>query len=190
MRYIKTTKTAPIIMVDDEDYYWLRKYFWRVRKQGNTSYAYRKAYGKYFNWNMSWDIMSRPSKGYVIDHIDGNGLNNQRYNLRLITARQNSQNKHSKRTSNYPGVYLSKHGKWIARIIVLKESFYLGSFNTELKAFEKYKSVAGDVIVPSELQPSPSLEPDEVLDEKDIERIVELMRKDGKSEEELEEALK
>ena len=65
------------------------------------------------------------------DHADRNELNNRKYNLRPATATENSQNKtlRSDNTSNFIGVsYISKTGKWRARIYINKKETFLGSF--------------------------------------------------------------
>lgn len=60
-----------------------------------------------------------PPKGFGVDHRDGDGLNNQRYNLRQATQQQNCQNQRLKITnrSGYKGVYFNrKCAKWVAQI--------------------------------------------------------------------------
>jgi hypothetical protein len=78
----------------------------------------------------------------VVDHIDGDGLNNQESNLRVVTYRQNSQNRHDKPTSKYAGVSWHKlTSKWIAHISISGKVYHLGSFTTEEEAYAKYKHV-------------------------------------------------
>ena len=70
-----------------------------------------------------------------IDHIDGNGLNNNPNNLRLATQGENmmNQGKRSDNTSGYPGTYWNKNGKkWKSRIMVKGREIHLGYF-TELE---------------------------------------------------------
>ena len=65
-------------------------------------------------------VLGRPLEpGEEVDHIDGNGLNNRRSNLRLSTHRQNMQNRGvaSNNASGLKGVYFDKaHRKWRAEI--------------------------------------------------------------------------
>jgi len=77
----------------------------------------------------------------MVDHIDGNGLNNQKNNLRLVTPRQNNQNKvHYAGASKYPGVRRAKSRKrWRAEVRIGGRLKHLGCFNTEGKAFTAYK---------------------------------------------------
>lgn len=73
-----------------------------------------------------------------VDHINGNGLDNRRENLRLSNKSQNGGNsrKGKRNTSGYKGVGFFK-GKWRARIYYKKE-YHLGLFNTPEEAHEAY----------------------------------------------------
>jgi hypothetical protein len=83
-----------------------------------------------------------------IDHIDGNGLNNQRSNLRIVTKRQNSQNKHVPKTSKYPGVSWNKRNKkWIAYIQVDGINRYLGSYIEEGLAYCAYLGAVPQIVL-------------------------------------------
>ena len=86
-------------------------------------------------------IMGKPPKGLMRDHIDGNTLNNQRYNLRFVTSRQNNQNrKNINKSSKYPGISWHKRDKiWQSRILINCKRKHLGYFNTEAEAFNAYK---------------------------------------------------
>jgi hypothetical protein len=171
-------------MVDDADYDRLKKFFWKAVPAGKTFYAMRKPTGsKWYNWNMYWDIMGKPEKGFVVDHKNGYGLDYQRNNLSIITTRQNAQNKHSKKTSKYCGVSLDKSNKWRAQITVLNEVVYLGTYETEEEAYEVYKSKAE---LFSEVLDNTPL-PIKTEEETDIERQKVLMRKDKWTEEQIKE---
>lgn len=88
----------------------------------------------------------RNPRKYQIDHIDGNGLNNTRDNLRIVSCRQNNQNRHISKSSKYPGVSFNKfRGKWHAYIRVGKKRKHLGYFNTEEEAFNVYKHAVKDL---------------------------------------------
>ena len=109
-------------LVDDEDYEELSQYTWTPMKNGRTWYAYRWTSRKNpprQNILMHRQVMRAP-KGTRIDHRDGNGLNNQRQNLRFTTQQENLRNQRHKKadaTSKYKGVYYSKHAKkWVMQI--------------------------------------------------------------------------
>lgn len=108
-----------VALVDDADYEWLSQWKWAAWHRGRNWYAIRYE-GKKLHHNrmlfMHSEIM-KPSEGMEIDHRDGDGLNNQRHNLRECTHAQNSRNRKRQinNTSGYIGVDRSR-GSWRARI--------------------------------------------------------------------------
>jgi hypothetical protein len=77
----------------------------------------------------------------IVDHKDGNGLNNQKNNLRLCSYSQNSQNskRPSHNTSGYKGACWSKgSNKWQAYIKLNGKCIHLGYFTCLLKAARAY----------------------------------------------------
>ncbi len=85
--------------------------------------------------------------GQAVDHVDGDGLNNTRENLRIATKAQNAWNT-SPRSHNkcgYKGVYKVKHNTprpFIASIRVNKKFYPIGRFSTAEDAGEAYKQYA------------------------------------------------
>jgi hypothetical protein len=89
-------------------------------------------------------ILNAPA-GMIVDHRDGDGLNNQRENLRLCTHSQNMQNRRLQRNnrSGYKGVYWIKaQGVWAARITVNRVPINLGRFDTAEQAARAYDEAA------------------------------------------------
>ncbi len=89
-------------MVDDEDYDHLNSFRWHAHKGKSSLTLYAiSSIGK----GMHNELIKVPD-GFVIDHIDRNGLNNQKNNLRIVTASQNQMNKTVKcgNHSKYRGV--------------------------------------------------------------------------------------
>jgi hypothetical protein len=80
-----------------------------------------------------------------IDHRDGNGLNNQRCNLRPATKKQNGGNQKLSitNTSAYKGVYWHKRDKgWRAQAKVHGKTIYLGAFVDKIEAARAYDEAA------------------------------------------------
>jgi hypothetical protein len=81
----------------------------------------------------------------LVDHINGNGLDNRRANLRLATSAQNNYNRRitSRRTSKYKGVdYHASKRAYRARITVDKKKIFLGHFPDESSAARAYDVAA------------------------------------------------
>ena len=78
-------------------------------------------------------------KGLVIDHIDGNKLNNMTTNLQLITNKKNTSKDRKNKTSKYTGVSWHKQSnKWLAQFKENGSVKYLGTFETEEEARDAY----------------------------------------------------
>lgn len=129
-------------MVDDGDYEWLNQFTWSVQFDTNTHYAVRatsRRLGKQKKIKMHREILGISDSKIKIDHIDHNGLNNQRCNIRYSTCSQNSMNKRKNKnaSSKYMGVYLIRRKKCIrygAFIQHNRISHSVGIFETEIEA--------------------------------------------------------
>lgn len=96
---IKSTNGL-IFIVDDEDFDWINQYKWYAWKHGYTYYIKRAEWvkggrGKAISVLLHREIM-RPGKGLQVDHLDRNGLNNQKHNMVNCTQAENNQNKRKK----------------------------------------------------------------------------------------------
>ena len=144
---MKTIPVYPghIAIVDTDDHERLSKFKWTLHQKGNCKYARRNKHhpdGRQTTILMHREILSSP----MIDHIDGNGLNNQRTNLRPCTNSQNSANrKKSKRnTSGFKGV-CKRSKRWDAYIRVGGIQIHLGCFDTPEQAAHAYDRKAIEV---------------------------------------------
>jgi hypothetical protein len=93
---------------------------------------------------MHREVLKAP-KGALVDHINHNGLDNRRANLRFVTAGQNCWNARKKRgcSSKYKGVYFQKRSRrWLANIIYRGERIFLGCFDDEQSAARAYDEKA------------------------------------------------
>jgi hypothetical protein len=117
--------------VDAGDYRKLSKYKWYACGHGRTVYAVASVGGKMV---LMHRLIMRPRKGYVVDHIDGNGLNNRRCNLRACTPAQNRVNRRPRGgASGFVGVKRIGN-KWQAGIRYRGKFYYLGLFDDPVEA--------------------------------------------------------
>jgi len=124
-------------LVDDDVYGWAKNYAWHAVKNYKAFYVEHEIKG--FHISLHQCVMGRPINGLMIDHINGDGLDNRRENLRMITHRQNQQNRISHRKGRLMGTTFSKlTGKWLSRIQIKGKGIHLGSYPTERKAHKAY----------------------------------------------------
>lgn len=131
IRFIPLTK-GYVAIVDADDYERLAQYKWQVSKARNNLYAARKQGG--MTIKMHRQILNAPRHLYC-DHINHNGLDNRKCNLRLCTPAQNTYNKRPlpNSTSKYKGVsWDRKARKWQAEIRHHSRTIHIGYFEYEL----------------------------------------------------------
>lgn len=141
MKKIKLTQNK-YALVDNKDYVDLSKHKWQAEKSGKTFYAVRTIRTPKGRTclQMHRYIINAP-KGMLTDHIDGNGLNNQKKNLRLATASDNARNrgKQKNNTSGFKGVsYCKRDNVWRAQIRVFYKDIILGAFKEKELAYKAY----------------------------------------------------
>lgn len=137
-----------IALVDDADYDYLNQWKWSGEKHRNTFYAHRvvTAGEKNIKIKMHRLIANVTDPKLLIDHIDGNGLNNCKSNIRVCTSSQNSMNRKKytrNKSSKFKGVFLHKDNKWVASIgLPNRQRKYLGWFEHEIDAAKAYDEAA------------------------------------------------
>jgi hypothetical protein len=134
------TKTIPltqgkVTLVDGDDYEELSKYKWCVQRGANTFYAQRKARA---NGEQTAILMHRQILGFPpeIDHINRDGLDNRRCNLRVVTHRQNAENRRGQSLYGV-GVYIDPTNKvrpFRALALINGRLKHLGLFPTASEA--------------------------------------------------------
>jgi len=87
-------------IVDDEDFEWVNCHNWCLEKGKGKEYAQRKI-GRVKTVKMHREIMCVLS-GLEVDHINGNGLDNRKVNLRLCTHGENAMNRGPNKNSRSP----------------------------------------------------------------------------------------
>jgi hypothetical protein len=147
MREIPLTQ-GKVALVDDEDYEWLSQWKWfAYHDRSGTWYARRNIRlpdGRMGILSMQNAVRAMDA-GYLCDHEDGDGLNNQRYNLRRATKNQNVRNRKKQRnnTSGYRGVsWDAEKQKWRAQIRVDTKGISLGRFSDPEDAARAYNAAA------------------------------------------------
>lgn len=137
-------------LVDNKDYEYLVKWKWSATKHGRT-WRVRRNVWKTEKIRRKCLTMHRVilgvenKKGFEIDHIDGNQLNNQRKNLRFCTHAENSKNRALNKNSKTgcKGVTWYKWtNRWVARITVNKKLITLGYFKTKELAKFAYNNAS------------------------------------------------
>jgi hypothetical protein len=123
--------------VDDADYDYLNNFEWRIQR--NKKHIYARTNQWLGNGKSKTIFMHRlllnADKTDLIDHKDGNALNNQRQNLRICNSLQNNYNARHPGTSGYIGVHFNKkQGAFNASIQAKGKKLYLGSFDNPLEA--------------------------------------------------------
>jgi len=133
-------------LVDDDDYEWIAQWSWSAVKSHGIWYARRggRVGEKTSQVKMHRQIMDA-KPGEVVDHIDFDGLNNCRANLRICTNQQNrfNQRPHSDNKSNFKGIFFAKpNNKWRARLCINRNYIEIGLFETAEAAARAYDEAA------------------------------------------------
>jgi hypothetical protein len=149
-RFIYTNKQEPIL-VDDDVYENICFDSWHITKgrNGNTGYAAKSVWVKGSNKNRRvylHRLITDAKDGAMVDHINGNKLDNRRENLRLVNTSINEQNKKPYGESNLKGVHFNKYaGKWQSKITKDGKQGHLGYFDSSEDAARMYNFWALDL---------------------------------------------
>lgn len=138
------------IIVDEEDSEILVNHFSSVRKQAYPRTAIRAVdlwFGKSNGGAVSLHrYLMKALPGQIVDHINGNPLDNRKANLRFVTAQQNGMNRGNTVGRKLPkGVYIrkaNKHRPYIAGIRHQGLYVNLGAFSTVEEASNAYRLAA------------------------------------------------
>lgn len=131
-----------VVLIDEEDLDLVGTEGWCPSKDGNRFYAirFRVVNGKRTTVKMHRLILA-PAPGFHTDHIDGNGLNNTRLNLREATRSLNSANCRTTNQTGYQGVAVDRRGAnhlYFAQLSINGKRKHLGSFATAEEAARVY----------------------------------------------------
>ena len=152
MKLIKLTQ-GRWATVDDDDYHWLNQWNWYAHKDGRAYYAMRQQIIPAGNDTKGVAVKVRMHRLIThcprtlqVDHIDHDGLNNRRDNLRCCTTAQNAYNAlpSPNGTSRYKGVRFHKYS-WEARIQHNSNRIHIGCFSNEIEAAAAYDQKAKEL---------------------------------------------
>lgn len=139
-----------VAFIDDEDYAWVSQWHWCATLCNGKWYVKRDVMA---NHSRSTILLHRALLGLddpdvEVDHVDGNGLNNSRQNLRTCTHQLNQMNRPKLEgcTSKHKGVFWSKiRNKWAVQISVNKRRKHVGYFTDELAAAKAYNEAVSEL---------------------------------------------
>lgn len=134
-------------LIDDEDLVTVGRYRWHTCRNGRTCYARRNGSASERRQGLAAVYLHHAILGVVaeVDHINGDGLDNRRENLRIGTHQQNisNQRKQLDTSSRFKGVdYYKQYGRWRARCKCNGHVHCLGYFEHEEDAARAYDAAA------------------------------------------------
>lgn len=138
------TVDGKVVLVDEQDYETVKRYQWVAKPEGSRFYAVTKRPPL----TRMHRMIMKAKPGQIVDHINGNGLDNRRENLRFCTGQQNSCNKKKMpfNKTGFKGVYWDKlKNKFAAQIGVQNKIKHLGYFDCPFKAARAYDAAAKEL---------------------------------------------
>lgn len=142
MKTILASNNQAKILVDDEDYAILSKLSWTVSAHGYafTGFTIGESKGKKSVQVLMHRLVMglKSTNRLIVDHINGNKLDNRKENLRIVNASGNAQNANRKPSaSGFMGVF--KEGKGFkAYITANTKRKHIGTFATAIEAAKAY----------------------------------------------------
>lgn len=134
--------------VDDSDFEWLSQWKWYAHKRLNYFYAARNepvCSKKQKQVSMHRVILNVSDPNTIVDHKDGNTLNNCRNNIRICSKSQNNMNKKlsTNNSSGFKGVcWFKPRKRWAANISINKKHICIGYFKSKEEAAQAYAEAA------------------------------------------------
>lgn len=138
MKQIQLTQ-GKVAIIDDDDFALVSKHKWYAKEDKESWYARTRINNKPVYMHRL--ILDAP-RGKPVDHINRNGLDNRRSNIRLCTQSENQRNMRSRGgSSKFKGVSWHKRSnKWRAKCTLNGKSIHVGVFENEEDAARAYDS--------------------------------------------------
>lgn len=140
-------------LIDERDVKFVSEWFWQatcVSTGRNRKYIYAASYlgrkDKDKRLIYLHRFLMQPKKGQIVDHLNGNMLDNRRSNLRVCTQRENMCNQTMHRNGRLVGAQKYYGGKFLSRIRIDGVYKRLGVFDTEIEAHQAYLSAYNDML--------------------------------------------
>lgn len=129
-------------LVDDEDYDFFNRWRWVRNGRGYVHRGIKRTDRTGTSLSLHREI-AEANKGELVDHIDGNTLNNQRANLRICTHKENTANKKLSinNKTGYKGVTVYKN-QWRAMIATNDARIHIGLYDDIVEAALAYDCAA------------------------------------------------
>lgn len=130
------------VKLDPQDAHLLDDHRWTIHQPKAsvaTHYAVARIDGRNVHLHR---LVANAPEGMDVDHINGDGLDNRRENLRVCTRTQNQANRRPNRGRRTKGVSRTRYGTWQAYIYVAGRKQHLGTFPTEAEAAQAYNAAA------------------------------------------------
>ena len=146
MKEIRLTQ-CKVALVDDENFEYLNQWNWHITKRKYSVYAIRRLKSIKKSKEVIYMhrlIMGTP-KDREVDHIDHNGLNCQRSNMRNCTRGQNQSNRRYNNKTGFRGVHIGSKNSFTAKLEHDGNTYYLGSFKTISDAARAYDKKAVEI---------------------------------------------
>lgn len=127
------------IIIDTEDLKRVKFVSWWIQNRGTDSnpkyYARcsRTVDGVKVSESLHNLIKGKPTRGHVVDHINGNSLDNRKDNLRIVTVSVNNRNRVNAKSDNTVGVS-KRNNTWRAFISYMDRSIHLGTYKSKQEA--------------------------------------------------------
>ena len=135
-----------VALIDAEDLEKVSPYRWHVKHSGTK--PWHPLYAETVLWPSNKHlkmhrVITDAPRALTVDHINGNGLDNRKANLRLCTHQQNLMNAKPRRhSSRYKGVHKTREGAWVSQIRHNGKRMYVGRFCREEEAARAYNAAA------------------------------------------------